>query len=126
MIADNGVGRATIRQLQNMGDDVVVKLDFVNAPRGLMGRWTKELNEPHILNVFAQNNSGVRSSASTFIHEARHAISSTRGRNQLTQSAEYMARAREYLFNNGIRPNAAARASIRADVERLYPTLPWR
>jgi len=126
MIADNSVGRATIRQLQNIGDDVVVNLDFVNAPRGLMGRWTKEFNKPNMLNIFTQNNSGVRSLASTFVHEARHAVSSARGRNQLTQSAEYMARAREYLFNNVVRSDAAARSQIRSTVEKLYSTLPWR
>lgn len=125
-IANNPVGSATIRQLQNLGDNVVVNLDMVNAPRGLMGRWTTAFNEPNTLSIFARNHSSAQASASTFVHEARHAISSARGRNQLTQSAEYMARAREYLFTNGIRPDAAARRQIRGTVERLYPELPWR
>jgi len=87
--------------------------------------WTAPVT-PNVINVFARAHTSAKHAASTFIHEARHAISHFRGRNQLTQSAEYMARAREYLFNHGVRPDAAARAQIRALVEKLYPTLPWR
>jgi hypothetical protein len=125
-IASNSVGQATLRQLRELPDGFTATLNFIDVPAGLKGLWSKELGLPHSLDIFALNNTGVRGSASTFIHESRHGIMSSRGTKQLTHAAEYMARAREYLFLNGKRPNAAARGSIRSEVQRLYPNLPAR
>jgi hypothetical protein len=125
-IAGNSVGAATLRQLRGVPDGFRVTLHFDDVPMGLKGQWLKIGGQADEISICALNNSGAAGSASTFVHEARHAIMNSRGTNQLTQRQEYMARAREYLFNSAARPDAAARASIRGDVSRLYPTLPVR
>lgn len=72
-----------------------VTLNFDDVPGGLRGLWSKGLGQADDISIYALNNAGTRGSASTFMHEARHAIMNARGINQGTMRAEYMARARE-------------------------------
>lgn len=57
------------------------------------------------------------------VHKSRHVLAEARGINQATQWAEWQARAREFLYQNGRRPNPGERAAIWDEVRASYGNL---
>ena len=112
------VGRAALRQLRNLPDGFTVVIDFDNLPGNLKGLWEKEFRQPDLITIYAMANSGPLEAASSFIHEARHAVLNSRGVDQETKTAEYMARAREFLLKKGRRPDASERLEIQTVVKK--------
>ena len=121
IISDNPMASAAYRQLQRRG--IPVTLDFGVAPRGLQG-----LGGSHGATVFMRNHSSAQEAVSTFVHESRHAIGASRGANQNTQWAEFMARGREFLYMYARRPTAVERLRIWQDIlaHEEYRALPFR
>jgi hypothetical protein len=127
---DGRVVKTKNRPLLEIGRDLDVTLDFVNSPRSITGSLiagTHEIGEGglHRIYVYARNNLNAREASETFIHEARHAVMRARGIAQKNQWAEFMARGRQFPFENDRRANAADRAKIWEVVKREYPHLPY-
>jgi hypothetical protein len=76
-----------------------------------------------VVNINLANNATVEDALSTLIHEAKHIDLEANTGNLYglrgTQSGEYSARALEFFYNTGRRPNAAERAAIQQQIQTL-------
>lgn len=122
LLLSDPVAYRSYRQLQEHGTEVV--LDFGLGPSRTMGRAHAPTNT---IQIFVRNHGSAKDAVSTIVHEASHIHRSFRG-SRSTLLDEVRARSREFLYQNGRRPDLAERRAIWDEVRETpeYDGLPER
>ncbi len=110
---------------QAIAQGAQIVFEYGPAPRGVLGYYFRDLNR---VEIYMRNNTSLRETVSSVVHEASHVHRHFRGNVRTTQLDEVRARAREFYFQFRRRPTLKERRAIWEEVRSLeiYEDIPVR